>query len=159
VGPDIDLAPALELTSALHLERPHVGVVLLRRRVDVGVLNQALRAGVREVVNPDDLSGLTDACRRSTEVSRRITGSLANAPEKRQEGRLVTVFAAKGGCGKTTMATNLAVSLAVDGRRVCLVDLDLAFGDVAIALQLVPSRTIWTASRWVPRSTSTVSGR
>jgi pilus assembly protein CpaE len=53
------------------------------------------------------------------------------------------VFSAKGGCGKTTLATNLAVALADRGRRqVCLVDLDLAFGDVAIALQLFPQHTI-----------------
>jgi pilus assembly protein CpaE len=56
---------------------------------------------------------------------------------------LVTVFSAKGGCGKTTLATNLATVLADNGRHdVCLVDLDLSFGDVAIALQLFPSHTI-----------------
>jgi pilus assembly protein CpaE len=53
------------------------------------------------------------------------------------------VFSAKGGCGKTTLATNMAAALADRGRReVCLVDLDLAFGDVAIALQLFPAHTI-----------------
>ena len=59
------------------------------------------------------------------------------------EGRVITVFSAKGGCGKTTVATNLAATLAAGGAAaVCLVDLDLAFGDVAIMLQLVPARTI-----------------
>ncbi len=79
VGPECRPRPALELASALHVERPHVGLVLMRRRVDVTVLNQALRAGVREVVTPDDLSALGDACRRSLEVSRRMSGATAPA--------------------------------------------------------------------------------
>ena len=55
----------------------------------------------------------------------------------------MSVFSAKGGCGKTTLASNLAAVLADRGRReVCLVDLDLAFGDVAIVLQLFPTHTI-----------------
>lgn len=53
------------------------------------------------------------------------------------DGRIISVFAAKGGCGKTTLATNLAVVLNAQGnRRVCLVDLDLTFGDVASSLRL-----------------------
>jgi pilus assembly protein CpaE len=56
---------------------------------------------------------------------------------------VITVFSAKGGCGKTTISTNLGAALADNGRReVCIVDLDLAFGDVAIALQLFPTHTI-----------------
>ena len=43
--------------------------------------------------------------------------------------------------GKTTIATNLGVYLASTGSRVLLVDLDLSFGDVAVSLQLSPSRT------------------
>jgi pilus assembly protein CpaE len=55
----------------------------------------------------------------------------------------VTVFSPKGGVGKTTMAVNLALALTDRGaRKVCLVDLDLAFGDVAITMQLFPSHTI-----------------
>src|SRR5205823_13512248 len=60
-----------------------------------------------------------------------------------RRGVVVTVFSAKGGCGKTTLASNLAASLADNGRReVCLVDLDLNFGDVAIVLQLFPAHTL-----------------
>jgi MinD-like ATPase involved in chromosome partitioning or flagellar assembly len=61
-------------------------------------------------------------------------------------GTVVTVFSAKGGCGKTTLAINLAAALSDGGRReVCLVDLDLAFGDVGVALHLFPRQTILDA--------------
>jgi pilus assembly protein CpaE len=143
LGPGVDQSTALGLAEDLRLSRPHVGVVLLRRRVDVIVMGLALRAGVREVVDPDDLATLGAACARSLEISRRHAGSVGSTSEMAPEGRVVTVFSAKGGCGKTTIATNLAASLADGGQStVCLVDLDLAFGDVAIVLQLVPARTI-----------------
>lgn len=142
VGPDVDLAQALEMVDRLRLERPEVGVVLLRRRLDVTLLGQALRAGVREVVGPDDLAALAEACQRSLRVSERQGGASTAGPA----AHVTVVFSAKGGCGKTTVATNLAVTLAEGGRKkVCLVDLDLAFGDCAIALQLMPSRTITDA--------------
>jgi pilus assembly protein CpaE len=61
----------------------------------------------------------------------------------RKTGQVVSVLSAKGGCGKTTVATNLAVVLHAGGaRRVCLLDLDLAFGDVASSLKLEPVRTL-----------------
>jgi pilus assembly protein CpaE len=57
-------------------------------------------------------------------------------------GRVIAVFSGKGGAGKSVIATNLAVALAADdGVMVCLIDLDLAFGDVGIMLQLAPDRT------------------
>jgi pilus assembly protein CpaE len=116
-----------------------VGVILLRRRLDVTVLAHALRAGVREVVSSDDLAGFTEACHRSRELSQRL-GSLSEATPSHQ-ARVVTVFAAKGGVGKTTMSTNAAAELATSGAKVLLIDLDLAFGDVAITLGLLPERT------------------
>ncbi|HZX04963.1 AAA family ATPase [Kribbella sp.] len=64
-------------------------------------------------------------------------------------GRIITVYAAKGGCGKTTVATNLAVTLCARGtRRVCLVDLDLQFGDVACVLGLRTDRSLCDAVPW-----------
>jgi pilus assembly protein CpaE len=57
-------------------------------------------------------------------------------------GKIITVFSPKGGSGKTTVSTNLAVALSKLGHSVCLLDLDLEFGDVAISLQLTPVRTL-----------------
>jgi pilus assembly protein CpaE len=89
---------------------------------------------------------LRDMSRKTIQTATRPTGrarlpTAGGAPERR-DGKIITVFSAKGGCGKSTLATNLAVTLATGDQRVCLVDLDLAFGDVAILLQLSPQRTI-----------------
>ena len=58
-------------------------------------------------------------------------------------GQLITVFSPKGGVGKTTLAVNLGIALSDKGSKsVCVVDLDLGFGDIAITLQLIPARTM-----------------
>ncbi|MEP6760691.1 MAG: AAA family ATPase [Sporichthyaceae bacterium] len=145
LGPNIDLRSALDLAGSMRVTRPSLGVILVRRRVDTSVLADAMRAGIFEVVEERDLAGLTAAVRRCRELARalRETVGAQSEGDGSSRGVLVTVFSAKGGCGKTTVATNLAAALADGGRReVCLVDLDLAFGDVAIALQLFPAHTI-----------------
>ncbi len=143
IGPNVPTAEALRFAEALRPVRPAAGVVLVRARVDVVMLTEALRVGVRDVVPAGDQAALAEACRRSLETSQGLLGSVPEPPAQPEAtGRIVTVFAAKGGCGKTTLAINLAVALAKDRRRVCLVDLDLAFGDVAISVQVKPARTI-----------------
>lgn len=140
IGAGIDLGLACEVAEICRIEHPHVGIVLLRGRLDVTVLASALRAGVREVVTPDDLTGLADAVRRSRDLSSRVaTGS---SIEGASEGRVITIFSAKGGVGKTTFATNIGAYLASVGYKVLVADLDLAFGDVGISLQLVPHNSI-----------------
>ena len=146
LGPSVNQAAAFRLAEDMRILRPGLGVVLVRQRIDTGVLAEALRAGVRDVVAERDLSGLHAAVRRSQHLSvalRDQTTVVTGTDRPQHRGRVITVFSAKGGCGKTTLATNLAAALADRGRReVCLVDLDLAFGDVAIALQLFPAHTI-----------------
>jgi pilus assembly protein CpaE len=139
IGPEVDMQSACDFSESCRVEYPQVGVVLLRRRLDVTVMAQALRSGVREVTAADDLTGLADAARRSRELTQRVTG---HHHEGSRDGRVVTVFSAKGGVGKTTFSTNIGAYLASTGAKVLIVDLDLAFGDVAISLQLLPQNSI-----------------
>lgn len=140
VGADIELSGACDLAEMLRVDHPDMGVVLLRRRVDIALMSQALRSGIREVVASDDLTALADACKRSRELTYRLRGHAAGGD--RREGRIVTVFSAKGGVGKTTFTANLGAYLASQGLKTLIVDLDLAFGDVAISLQLLAQRTM-----------------
>src|SRR3954471_23740551 len=142
IGPTVDLEAAAALADTLRVTRPAVSVILIRRRVDTSVLAEALRSGMREVVDERDLTGLGAAVRRAFEVWQALSGVSGNTSGLHR-GQLITVCSPKGGVGKTTLAVNLAVALSDGGaRKVCIVDLDLAFGDVAITLQLFPARTI-----------------
>lgn len=143
IGSDVPLDQACLLAEGARLERPELGVILLRTRVDVTALSQALRAGVREVVAADDHTAIAEALRRSRDLTSRLIGHASGGTVR--EGRVVTVFSAKGGVGKTTLSTNTAVHLAHSGLKTLLVDLDLSFGDVAISLQLVPTQSVFDA--------------
>jgi pilus assembly protein CpaE len=138
LGAGVDPEQALPFAARLRVDAPDVGVILLSGSLDFRLLARAATAGVREVLPASDGEALADACRRARHLAPDRT-----VPESRAAGRIITVFAAKGGCGKTTFATNLAVVLNAGGaRRVCLLDLDLAFGDVASTLRLYPGRSL-----------------
>ena len=60
------------------------------------------------------------------------------ASEQAAGSRVLTVFAPKGGVGKTTIAFNLAVAMAQAGRRTALIDGSLQFGDLRSLLKVPP---------------------
>ena len=139
LGPSVALGDALVVCDTLRTSHPTVSVVLVVEEVTTHTLAAAMQAGARDVVPADEPKSLTKAVERAYELFTALRGPSGAA----HEGRLVTVWSPKGGVGKTTVAVNLALALAEGGaRRVCLVDLDLAFGDVAITMQLFPTHTI-----------------
>ena len=103
-----------------------------------GFMDPAFRAGAEDlIVLPQPPEQLAFELQKI--IARRRGGP---APD-RQRGELITVLGPKGGTGKTVTATNLAVALADSGARPLVVDVDLQFGDVGLALGLKPERTIY----------------
>jgi pilus assembly protein CpaE len=102
------------------------------------------------VLDPEAMhADIRGAFERALEVAERRRHNLVGAPAgEATGGRVVTVLSPKGGSGKTTVATNLAVGLAAaEPDRVAIVDLDTQFGDVATALRLMPENTFVDAVR------------
>ena len=60
---------------------------------------------------------------------------------------VISIFSTSSGNGKTITAINLAAGLAKEGYAVCLMDLDLQFGDIVTYLKLDPDVTISDAQR------------
>jgi pilus assembly protein CpaE len=141
LGPSVRLEDASLLAGHNRIARPSLGVVLVRACVDPAVLTDALRSGMSEVVETTDAAALRDAVRRANEVGRAMEVGL-ESPTTQPAGTLLTVFSTKGGVGKSVVATNVAAAMADRGRRVCLVDLDVHCGDVAIMLQLTPQHSL-----------------
>ena len=141
LGPSVDLGAASVLADRMRTTNPLTALVLVRGTLGTDVFAAAMAAGIPAVVEESDGPGLTMAMQRARQTWEALHGPAVTTAGR--EGKVITVFSPKGGVGKTTMSVNIAVALAEGGgSRVCLVDLDLAFGDVAITLQLVPEHTI-----------------
>lgn len=141
LGPSVSLEAASGFADAMRISQPALSVILVRKRVDTVVLTEALRAGIREVVEERDLAKLSDAVRRAYALWQAMSHNPGVASTSR--GQLFTVFSSKGGVGKSTLTTNLAAAVADEcHKNVCVVDLDVASGDVAIMLQLFPTNTL-----------------
>jgi pilus assembly protein CpaE len=140
LGPSFASEPAMESAAILGEDNEDLGIILVAADIEPSVLRAAMRAGVRDVIEPpvteQRLNDAVAPLRR-----RRPAVELTMSP---REGKVVTVMSPKGGSGKTVLASNLAVLLAQqlgDG-RVCLVDADLQFGDDSLVLQLEPRLTV-----------------
>ncbi|HET6153066.1 MAG TPA: P-loop NTPase [Marmoricola sp.] len=141
LGPSTSLDIALAVGAGLRSAYPAIGVVIVREEPTADVFQAAMQAGVTSVARADDLDAITSAVDRSRHTWEAIRGPVQH--DGAREGKVITVFSPKGGVGKTTVAVNLAVALSNNNTsKVCLVDLDLAFGDVAITLQVIPDHTI-----------------
>lgn len=143
LGPGLALDTALATAERVRVQHPATAVVLARAHLTSELYAPALEAGVSAVVAADDVVAVGAALARARQAWESLHGP---GGEPRPAGRVVTVFSPKGGVGKTTTTVNLALALASLGSRVCVVDLDLAFGDVAITLQLIPSHTVADAA-------------
>jgi pilus assembly protein CpaE len=130
----------LELVRRAHGDYPGRPIVVACEGSPNGFLRKAFRAGAEDVVQittveqtaADTYLALAKA------VARRDSDAVSTA-----EGRVITVLGPKGGTGKTLVSTNLAVALSANHGRAVVVDLDLQFGDVGLAMGLRPERTMY----------------
>jgi pilus assembly protein CpaE len=137
-----------EAVQRLTRAYPEAGIVLLVEEMTLPLLQEALRAGVRDAVMLDaGETQIRQAIERVGDGVAAIASRAAAAAETRELGKVVVAFSTKGGVGKSVVATNLAVLLATHRPgRVALVDADLQFGDVAVLLGIPPLSTTTDAA-------------
>ncbi len=149
LGPDVPVDQALALAAAVDQEWPDISVVLATSP-SPELWRRALQAGVRDVIAPDasdqEVRLVFDQAFESAQRRRGSGGGAVGSGRAR--GKVITVIAPKGGAGKTAVASNTAVGLAlgVPGGAI-LVDFDLQFGDLPTVLGLTPQHTIADATR------------
>jgi pilus assembly protein CpaE len=130
--PETELAAIREHTQA--------PIILVSSGNGARLLEQALQADVADVLLlPQPAEKVAFAVNKA-----RNDGRQPAEVKPAQDGRVLTVFAPKGGTGKSVLATNLAAALAgLKRKRTLLLDLHLQFGDAALMLGSEPDKTIY----------------
>jgi pilus assembly protein CpaE len=136
---------AVELLHTWRTVRRGTPIVVMSHGSDEAFVQEAFASGADDflVLHPGPY--IPEQVGRDVEfaIRKAVTRNRSASDRSAQAGTLICVLGSKGGVGKTVAATNLGAALATRGKRTALVDLDLQFGDVALALGLAPETTLF----------------
>lgn len=145
LGPGHPHERVLKLAERVERSRSDTGLVMLAPALEPERLREAMRAGVRDVIEfPPDPEELEEAVDRAAAAGT-VQGG-ADGRDRTDRGQVVTVFNTKGGTGKSVISSNLALLLREESDDVALVDLDLESGDLGVMLRITPRYTIHDAA-------------
>jgi pilus assembly protein CpaE len=142
---DVDITDAadMEALSRLSAEASGARIPIVATAGDLGpaAMRRLLRHGASDfIAQPIDRAEVLDVLKIADHRARR------QHTVDQTKGRIFTFSRATGGAGATTLAVNLAHALTRPHRRkqakVCVLDLDLHFGTVALQLDLRPSASL-----------------
>lgn len=145
---DLPVITGLDAAEQITTEMPEVGVILiLTGQEGEEVWHKMLRAGIKEfMTKPITADRLLEEVRKvaslQAKAAKKAGAAAAPAEPEVPHNKVITITGPRGGCGKTVIATNLAVALAANNEKIALVDFNLWGGDVAMLLDLTPRRTL-----------------
>ena len=144
------LVRPMQTLSRLTDGLPDLPIIVYAAEANIRLMHQSMVSGasdyLQEPLRAEDLEAsiMRTLERKEHELMRRRGELEVPIPQ----GTVVTIFGAKGGIGKTTIASNLAVALATEAQQsVALVDMDTRFGDVAIMMDISVERSIADLAR------------
>ena len=131
------------IVAALRRQHPTTGVIIVAATLEPALMLEAMRAGVTELVT---------APLAAPEVHAALARMISPTAPTAGGGQVFALLGAKGGVGTTTIAVNVATSLAmIEPGATLLIDLHLAYGDAAIFLGVEPRFSVVDALENVHR--------
>ncbi|MBI3947754.1 MAG: response regulator [Armatimonadetes bacterium] len=136
----------IQATERITTDIPDATVVVMSAAGDQEYLRRAMQAGARDyLIKPFTSDEVVTAIKRVYDKGRQRRQREQGVPLRSTpaDAKIITLYSPHDGAGKTTVAANLAIAIAMDtGEPVVLVDLNLQFGDLDLVLNLTPERTI-----------------
>lgn len=133
-------------TEQISIDVPEAAIIIMSVQGEQEYLRRAMVAGAKNyLIKPFTGDELVNAVLQAYAREQKVRSMLPTRGEmvSRQPARIISVFSSKGGVGKTTIATNLAVAFSEKfNLRVGILDAHLQFGDVSLFLNMVPRVTI-----------------
>ncbi|MEA4831294.1 MAG: AAA family ATPase [Oscillospiraceae bacterium] len=129
-----------ELAKRIYVSMPGTLLILISKKSDTEYLKTNMQSGFHMILPPcvkkeetlDSVINLSAVeKKRLTEEQRRVTNA-----------KIISIFSAKGGCGKTTTAVNLSVCFVQKKKKTLIIDADFQFGDISLFLDLSVKDTI-----------------
>ena len=134
-----DFATSLQTLQQLHTAAPNSRLLVISSNTEPQLMIELMRVGVREFLpSPVSEKALIQAFERYNSDR-----ALTTQVKRVKRGKIYCIASAKHGSGATTVAINLAGTIAERSkRRTALIDLDRPLGDVAAYLNVKPSFTV-----------------
>jgi pilus assembly protein CpaE len=149
--PGIDgISATTRITSRL----PNTAVIMMSVQNEPDYLRRSMMAGAREfLAKPFSLDELIESIRhvhQLAQANRRVVADAAGVPHvvtpgsRNRKAQIISVFSLKGGVGKSTLASNLAVAMRnqFPDKEVALIDGNLLHGDLGVILNATDNKTI-----------------
>lgn len=134
----------IKATEEISVSFPEVSVIIVSVQGEQEYLRKAMAAGAREfITKPFSGDDLVNTIIKTYKINQKRKEQITSKTQEKIKTDIITVFSTKGGVGKTTLACNIAVSIAREtGCKVALLDLDLQFGNIGIFLNIPVKNTI-----------------
>jgi len=127
IGDFIRGTDGFQFSDSITAGHPFHSIVLVTSAIGEDVYRLSMRSGIREILHyPFNQVALSDAIYRSYDIKEKHSTTILQTRKRNESsireksGKIISVFSTKGGVGKTTISSNLAVLLKQSSKKVAL---------------------------------------